>query len=112
MIFVTCVSTVGPNVHFMNIIKSNWRVNYFVLRHKLIRSTNSLRAGILSISHAILLLKFYCLFYCSLPTLTIHTMDVGPQSNDYDCGVLAIAIAYDLCAGNNPLTVVYEHFYF
>ena len=49
------------------------------------------------------------LVYSSLPTLIIHMMDVGPQSNGHDCGVLAIAIAYDLCAGNNPLTVVYEH---
>ncbi len=49
------------------------------------------------------------LISCTLPTLTINMMDVGRQSNGSDCGVLAIAIAYDLCAGNDPLTVVYEH---
>ncbi|XP_064382851.1 uncharacterized protein LOC135331569 isoform X2 [Halichondria panicea] len=49
------------------------------------------------------------LMLCTLPNLTINMMDVGRQTNGSDCGVLAIAIAYDLCAGNDPLTVVYEH---
>ena len=46
---------------------------------------------------------------CTSPSLKISMVDVGRQSNGSDCGVLSIAIAYDLCAGNNPSTVVYEH---
>ena len=47
--------------------------------------------------------------FCTRTSLTISVVDVGRQSNRYDCGVLAIAVAYDLCAGNDPLTMVYEH---
>ena len=32
-------------------------------------------------------------------------MDVEKQSNGSDCGVLAIAYAFDLCSGLNPCTV-------
>ena len=46
---------------------------------------------------------------CQLPSLKIHMMDVGRQSNGSDCGVLSIAIAYDLCSGEDPSTAVYEH---
>lgn len=49
------------------------------------------------------------LLKCKLPKLEISMMDVGKQSNRSDCGVLAIAIAYYLCAGHNPSSVVYEH---
>jgi hypothetical protein len=40
--------------------------------------------------------------------LTIQMMDVQKQGNGSDCGVLAIAIAYDLCAGHNPCQVQYN----
>ena len=40
--------------------------------------------------------------------LTIQMMDVQKQNNGSDCGVLAIAIAYDLCAGHDPGQVRYN----
>ena len=36
-------------------------------------------------------------------------MDVEKQSNSSDCGVLAIAYAFDLCSGLNPCTVRFDH---
>jgi hypothetical protein len=35
-------------------------------------------------------------------------MDVQKQENGSDCGVLAIAITYDLCAGHDPGQVQYN----
>ena len=35
-------------------------------------------------------------------------MDVEKQSNGSDCGVLAIAYAFDLCSGLNPCTVRFD----
>ncbi len=49
------------------------------------------------------------LVFCTQPTLKISLMDVARQINSSDCGVLAIAIAYDLCAGDDPLAVDYDH---
>ena len=46
---------------------------------------------------------------CQLSSLRIHMMDVGRQTNSSDCGVLSVAIAYDLCSGDDPATVVYDH---
>ena len=46
---------------------------------------------------------------CTSPSLKISMGYVGRQSNGSDCRVLSIPVAYDLCAGNNPSTVVYEH---
>lgn len=43
-----------------------------------------------------------------LNSLEVRMMDVHPQSNSSDCGPLSIAIAYDLCSGNDPTTVVYD----
>ena len=40
------------------------------------------------------------LLFTSAPKLVIRMMDVGQQSNGLDCGVLSIAIAYDVCSGN------------
>ena len=40
--------------------------------------------------------------------LVVRMMD-GRQSNGSDCGVLAIAFAYDICSGNNPCQVKYDH---
>ena len=41
--------------------------------------------------------------------LTVRVMDVGRQSNGSDCGILAIAFAYDICSGNDPCKVKYNH---
>ena len=41
--------------------------------------------------------------------LTVRIMDVGRQSNGSDCGVLAIAFAYNICSGNDPCKVKYDH---
>ena len=41
--------------------------------------------------------------------LVVRMMDVGRQSNGSDCGVLAIAFAYDICSGNDPCNVKYDH---
>ena len=41
--------------------------------------------------------------------LKIVTMDVEKQSNGSDCGVLAIAYAFDICSGLNPCSVRFDH---
>ena len=41
--------------------------------------------------------------------LIVKTMDVGRQSNGSNCGILAIAFAYDICSGNDPCQVKYDH---
>ena len=41
--------------------------------------------------------------------LIVRMMDVGRQSNGSDCGVLAIAFAYDICCGNDPCKIKYNH---
>ena len=41
--------------------------------------------------------------------LVVRMMDVGMQSNGSDCGVLAIAFTYDVCSGNDPCPVKYDH---
>ena len=43
------------------------------------------------------------------PELNITMMDVEKQSNGSDCGVLAIAYAFDLCSGLNPCSVRFNH---
>ena len=45
----------------------------------------------------------------SAPQLVVRMMDVGRQSNSSDCGVLAIAFAYDVCSGADPCTVKFDH---
>ena len=40
--------------------------------------------------------------------LRIVTMDVEKQTNSSDCGVLAIAYAFDICSGLNPCSVRYN----
>ena len=41
--------------------------------------------------------------------LVVKMMDVGRQSNGSDCGVLAIAFAYDICSGSDPCKVKFNH---
>ena len=41
--------------------------------------------------------------------LKIVMMDVEKQSNGSDCGVLAIAYAFDICRGMDPCTVRFDH---
>ena len=36
-------------------------------------------------------------------------MDVGRQSNGSDCGVLTLAFAYNICSGNDPCKIKYDH---
>ena len=40
--------------------------------------------------------------------LVVRMMDVGRQSNGSDCGVLAIAFAYDICSGNHLCWVKFD----
>ena len=44
---------------------------------------------------------------CPSSTLTIRTMDVARQSNGSNCGVLAIAYAFDICSSLNPCNVIF-----
>ena len=37
--------------------------------------------------------------------LVVRMMDVGRQSNGSDCGVLALAFAYNICSGNDPCKI-------
>ena len=49
------------------------------------------------------------LVYSPCSELRVTMMDVEKQSNGSDCGVLAIAYAFDLCSGLNPCTVRFDH---
>ena len=42
-----------------------------------------------------------------MPSLTINVMNVGRQEGGSDCGLYAIAMAYDLCAGVDPVCKKY-----
>ena len=41
------------------------------------------------------------------PSLTINVVNVGRQEGGSDCGLYAIAMAYDLCAGVDPVSKKY-----
>ena len=47
--------------------------------------------------------------YNSSSKLVVRMMDAGRQSNSSDCGVLAIAFAYDVCSRYDPCRVKYDH---
>ena len=49
------------------------------------------------------------LVFSSASQLVVKMMDVGRQSNGSDCGVLAIAFAYDICSGSDPCKVKFNH---
>ena len=44
----------------------------------------------------------------SATTITVRMMKVEKQANLSDCGVLAIAIAHEICSGRNPGTVIFN----
>ena len=44
-----------------------------------------------------------------MPSIIINMVDVGKQRNGSDCGVLALAMAFDLCAGHDPSGVIFDH---
>ena len=47
--------------------------------------------------------------YSQVSELKILRMDMEKQSNGSDCGVLAIAYAFDICSGCNPCVVKFDH---
>ena len=49
------------------------------------------------------------LLFTSGPQLEIRMMDVRRQPNSSDCGILAIAFAYDICSGADPCKVKFDH---
>ena len=49
------------------------------------------------------------LVFSSASQLIVRMMDVERQSNGSDCGVLAIAFAYDICHGDDPCGIRYDH---
>ena len=48
------------------------------------------------------------LMFCSSPTLTIRMVEVDLQRNSSDCGVLSIAMAFDLLASQAPCVAKYD----
>ena len=44
----------------------------------------------------------------SAAKLVVRMMDVEKQSNGSDCGVLAIAYAFDICSGFDPCQVRFD----
>lgn len=49
------------------------------------------------------------LVFCSSATLTIKMVEVDLQRNSSDCGVLCLAIAYDLLSIRAPCITTYDH---
>ena len=41
--------------------------------------------------------------------IMFEVMDVDVQINGSDCGLHAVATAYELCAGNDPTGITWEH---
>ena len=48
-----------------------------------------------------------CILRSNEPAITINVINVGIQAGSNDCGLFAIAMAYDLCAGIDPVTKAY-----
>ena len=48
------------------------------------------------------------LVFCSTSTLSIKLVDVELQKNGSDCGVLCLAIAYDICLKQPPCVARYN----
>ena len=48
------------------------------------------------------------LVFSSAATLTVRMMDVMRQVNQSDCGILSIAIAYEICSGGDPCSVKFD----
>ena len=48
------------------------------------------------------------LVFSSASTLTFRMMDVMRQVNQSDCGILSIAIAYEICSGGDPCSVKFD----
>lgn len=46
---------------------------------------------------------------CQEAELVLEVMDVDLQINGDDCGLHAIATAYELCAGNDPTGIIWQH---
>ena len=49
------------------------------------------------------------LAFCSSDVLTIKMVDVSPQKNSSDCGVLCVAIAFDILSARAPCVANYDH---
>ena len=49
------------------------------------------------------------LMFSPASELEVRIMDVGQQSNGSDCGVLAIAFAFDICCGRDPCSARFDH---
>ena len=48
------------------------------------------------------------LLFSAASTLEMRMMDIARQSNGFDCGVLAIAYAFDICSGLDPCSVSFH----
>ena len=48
-----------------------------------------------------------CILHTPEPSITANVVNVGLQEGSSDCGLFAIAMAYDLCAGVDPATRQY-----
>ena len=48
-------------------------------------------------------------FFYQRSAIEIQVMDVSPQTNMSDCGVLALALAYEICSQKNPCSVIFDH---
>ena len=46
---------------------------------------------------------------CQEAELVLEAMDVDLQVNGDDCGLHAIATAHELCAGNDPTGITWQH---
>ena len=49
------------------------------------------------------------MIFTSASRLEVRMMNIDKQSNGSDCGVLAIAFAFDLCSGSDPCKAKFGH---
>lgn len=57
--------------------------------------------------HGTILSQLCTFLHTSQPSITTNVVNVGLQEGSNDCGLFAIAMAYDLCMGVNPVTRKY-----
>ena len=95
-----------PFVQILNVSRNHWFVVSTVnCEPGHVRVYNTIYTDVLDC----IILIIASLLNCTMPSIIINMVDVGKQRNGSDCGVLALAMAFDLCAGHDPSGVIFDH---
>ena len=96
----------GDFVHIINVGNSHWcTVSNIGCDEGVVNVYDSLYP---SVSKSTLKLVA-SLMFSPASKLVVRMMDVWRQCNRFDCSVLALAFAYDICSGDDPCKVKFDH---